>query len=157
MHYITGVDCGEAGFHESTWHTEEEYFQNEIELRVKQAQPGTIILFDDAREIVFPSGVRHLIDKTLRVGRHAGHTLMVILHNLRSGAWSSQAYSSVKYLTTFPRSQKAKIVNFLNRELGLPLSQSRDHVYAFGQAGRVMHVRFHAPECLIGPTLIRLL
>ena len=157
INYVEGVDCGEAAFRESNWDTEEDFFHNEINLRVRGAEPGTVILFDDAREIVAPNLVRKLIDKTLRVGRHQGLTLMVVLHNLRSGAWSSQAYSSVRYLTTFPRSQKAKIVNFLNRDIGLPLSQARDCVYAFGQAGRLMMVRFHAPEALIGENLLRLL
>ena len=155
--YVTGVDCGEAAFKESTHETEEDFFRNEIKYKIDNASRGTVILFDDAREIVFPGGVRRLIDKLLRVGRHSGLTIMVILHALKSGHWSSQAYSSVKYLTMFPRSQKAKIVAFLNKDLALPLSEARDHVFAFSQTGRSMVARFHAPEMLIGPKLIRLL
>ena len=157
MDFVTGVDCGDAQFRASVHDTEDQFFENEIVKRVDEAEPGTVIIFDDAREIVASNRVRHLIDKLLRVGRHQGLTLKIVLHNLRSGAWSTQAYSSVRYLTVFPRSQKAKIVGFFNKELGLPLSQARDHVFAFSQAGRVCMVRFHAPECLIGPKLLRLL
>ncbi len=154
---VTGVDCGEAAFKESIHETEEDFFLNEIKHKIDNASPGTVVVFDDAREIVGSNLVRHLIDKLLRVGRHFGLTLLVILHSLKSGVWSSQAYSSVKFLTTFPRSQKAKIIGFLNKDLGLPLPESRDHVFAFSQTGRTMTVRFHAPEMLIGPKLLRLL
>ena len=155
--YVTGVDCGEAAYKESVHETEEDFFLNEIKHKVDNAPPGTVVVFDDAREIVGSNMVRHLIDKLLRVGRHFGLTLQVILHSLKSGVWSSQAYSSIKYLTTFPRSQKAKIINFLNKDLGLSLPVARDHVFAFSQTGRTMTVRFHAPEMLIGDKLIRLL
>ena len=155
--YISGIDCGTEAFKESQHQTEDEFFTHEILAKVENAQGGSVILWDDAREIVAPDRVRKLIDRLLRVGRHQGVSIMVILHNLKSGSWSTQAYSSIKYLTVFCRSQKAKIVNFLNRDLGLPLGEARDHVYAFAQTGRTCMIRFHAPECLIGPKLLRLL
>ena len=155
--YITGVDCGTSAFHESVHTTEEEFFEKEIREKVEEAPPGTVVVFDDARECVSSRQVRQFIDKQLRVGRHAGLSLLVILHSLRSGAWSSQAYSSIRYLTVFPRSQRAKITSFLNKELALPMGEARDHVYAFSQTGRTMMIRYHAPECLIGPKLLRLI
>ena len=148
---------GTSAFHESVHTTEEEFFEKEIREKVEEAPPGTVVVFDDARECVSSRQVRQFIDKQLRVGRHAGLSLLVILHSLRSGAWSSQAYSSIRYLTVFPRSQRAKITSFLNKELALPMGEARDHVYAFSQTGRTMMIRYHAPECLIGPKLLRLI
>jgi hypothetical protein len=155
--YVEGVDCSESSLKDSQWNTEDEFFENEIKMRVEFAAPGTICLFDDAVDMVAPVRVRALINRQLRVARHAGVTIQVILHNLRSGAWSTQAHNSIRYLTVFPRSQKGKVVAYLNRDLGIPLSQARDHVRSFAQNGRHMSVRLHAPELLIGPKLIRLL
>ena len=155
--YVEGVDCSENSWKESRWETEEEFFKNEIKTRVEYAPPSTVILFDDAVDMVASESNRSLINRQLRVARHQGVTIMVVLHNLRSGAWSTQAHNSIRYLTVFPRSQKGKIVAYLNRDLGIPMQQSRDHVRAFSQTGRTMSIRLHAPEALIGEKLIRLL
>ena len=157
MHWVEGIDCGEQAFRQSAHDTEEAFFREEIERRVWGSLPGTVVVFDDAREIVAAHLVRHLIDKILRVGRHSALSCFSILHNLKSGSWSTQAYSSCKYLTVFPRTGRAKLVQFLNKDLGIPLARSRDHVYRFAQAGRRLTVSFHAPECLIGEKLLRLL
>ena len=142
---------------DSQWNTEEEFFENEIKMRVEFAPPGSVILFDDAVDMIAPDRVRALINRQLRVARHSAVTVQLILHNLRSASWSTQAHNSIRYLTTFPRSQKGKVVAYLNRDLGIPLAQARDHVRSFGQSGRHMSARHHAPELLIGPKLIRLL
>ena len=92
-----------------------------------------------------------------RVYRHQSVSLMVILHSIRSGAWSQQAYNSIRYLVLFPRSQKGKITNYLNQDIGLPLREARETVRSFSQTGRHMIVRLHSPECLIGPKLIKIL
>jgi len=155
--YVEGIECSEAAVKDSQWNSEDEFFENEIKMRVDFAPPGTIILFDDAVDMVAPNRVRTLINRQLRVARHAGVTVQLILHNLRSASWSVQAMNSIRYLTVFPRSQKGKVVAYLNRDLGIPLGQARDHVRTFAQHGRHMSVRHHAPELLIGPKLIRLL
>jgi hypothetical protein len=155
--WVEGVECSEAAVKDSQWNTEEEFFENEIKMRVEFAPPGSVILFDDAVDMISPNRVRTLINRQLRVARHAAVTVQLILHNLRSASWSVQAMNSIRYLTVFPRSQKGKVVNFLNSEIGIPLSQARDHVRTFAQSGRHMSIRHHAPELLIGPKLIRLL
>ena len=104
-----------------------------------------------------PDELRRLINRGLRVFRHQSISLMVILHSIRSGAWSQQAYNSIRYLVLFPRSQKGKITNYLNQDIGLPLREARETVRSFAQTGRHMIVRLHSPECLIGPKLIKIL
>ena len=89
--------------------------------------------------------------------RHRGVTLMLVLHSLRSGVWSSQAHNSVGYLVLFPRSQRNKIIAFFNQELSIPLKQSRALVKRFAADSRVLILRQHMPECLIGEKLLRLI
>ena len=107
--------------------------------------------------MVCPEKVRQLINNLLRTGRHKLLNLQVVLHNLRSGAWSTQCHNSIKYLTGFPRSQKGKITAYLNKDLGIPLKKARDHVQQFSQCSRFMSIRLHSPELLIGEKLMRLI
>jgi len=154
---VLGVDCSETTVKDSQWDGPEQFFENEIMFMVNSAPPGSVILFDDAMDTPFPTQMRTLINRMLRVGRHQGLNIMVILHSLRSATWSSQAHQSAKYLYLFPRSSKGKIISYLNRDLGIPLAKARDHVRAFSQSGRVMVVRLHAPELLLGDQLCRLI
>ena len=153
--FVTGVDISEASMKESQWGTAEEFFKNEVKTRMDNAPRGSVIFADDYMDGCCPNLMRRLINRGLRVYRHQGVSLLVILHSLRSGAYSSQAYNSVRFLTVFPRSQKHKIINFLNTELGMPLSYARETVRAFSQTGRHMTLRLHNPEAIIGPKLIK--
>ena len=154
--YVHGVDCSERAVRDSQWANADEFYTNEVEF-VVNAAPPSVLVFDDAVDMAFPVRVRQLINRLLRVGRHQRINIMVILHSIRSAAWSTQGHQSCKYLVLFPRSQKGKITQYLNRDLGVPLNKARDHVRAFGQTGRTMIVRLHAPELLLGEQLIRLL
>ena len=154
--YVIGVDCSESAVRDSQWKNADEYFQNEVMFMVNAAPP-CVILFDDAMDMAFPNQMRTLIQRLLRVGRHELKNIIVILHSIRSAAWSTQAHQSAKYLFLYPRSQKGKIIQYLNRDLGIPLGKARDHVRAFSQTGRVMIVRLHSPELLLGEQLIRLI
>ena len=154
--WVHGVDCSETSVRDSQWQNKDEFFANEVEFVVNSAPPS-VILFDDATDCAFPQLMRNLIVRLLRVGRHQSINVMVILHSIRSASWSTQAHQSCKYLVLFPRSQKGKITQYINRDLGVPLGKARDHVRAFGQTGRTMVVRLHAPELLLGEQLIRLL
>ena len=60
-------------------------------------------------------------------------------------------------MVLFPRSQRGKVRDFLNKEIGCTLAEARDHVHDFGQVARAMHVRLFSPQCLISKKLIRLL
>ena len=154
--YVHGVDCSERSVRDSQWANASEFYTNEVDFVVNSAPPSCLV-FDDAMDMAFPTEMRNLINRLLRVGRHQGVNIMVILHSLRSAAWSTQGHQSCKYLVLFPRSQKGKITQYLNRDLGIPLGKARDHVRAFSQSGRSMVVRLHAPELLLSDQLIRLI
>ena len=155
--YVTGVDVSESSLKDSEHTTAEEFFENEIKLRVENVPKGTVLFFDDSQDSCCPDQLRQLINRMLRVARHSGVSLIVILHSIRSGAWSSQANNSVKYYTLFPRAQKNKIIAFVNQDLAVPLKEARETIRRFAQSGRSMTVHLHAPECLVGPKLLKLL
>ena len=155
--FVTGVDVSEDSLRDSQFENEQDFFNNEVKLRAEHMPRGGVVFFDDAMDSCCPSQMRVLINRLLRVSRHQGVTLMVILHAIRSGTWSQVAYNSIRWLCLFPRSQKNKIVQYLNREIGLPLQQARETVRTFAQKSRTMIVRIQAPECLIGTKLIQLL
>ena len=155
--YVTGIDISENSLKDSEWTTKEQFFQNEVKLRVEHAPRGTVCLCDDNMDSCCPDCMRRLINRGLRVFRHQGISLMVIIHSIRSGSWSSQAYNSIRYLVLFPRSQRGKIVNYLNQDVGLPLKEARETVRQFAQVSRHLIVRIHSPEVLIGEKLIKVL
>ena len=155
--WVQGVDVSENSLKDSEWNSKEEYFANEVKIRVEHAPRGAVCLIDDGMDSCCPTLLRRLVNRGLRVFRHQGISLMVIVHSIRSSAWSSQAYNSIRYLVLFPRSQRGKITNYLNIDIGMRLKEARETVREFSQTGRHMIVRIHAPECLIGPKLIKIL
>jgi len=155
--WVRGVDVSENALKDSQWSTKEEFFANEVKLRVEHAPRGAVCLVDDGMDSCCPTLLRRLVNRGLRVFRHQGISLMVIVHSIKSSAWSQQAYNSIRYLVLFPRSQKGKITNYLNQDIGLPLKEARETVREFSQTGRSLIVRLHSPECLIGPKLIKIL
>lgn len=156
--YVTGVDIGEDAVEHSEY-TPEQFFANEIKLRINAAEKSSVIVFDDPVDA--HSGItdliRNLQNRLMRVGRHRGLGLIFITHNLRGGAYTAQCSNSCLYFTLFPRAQSAKIRDFLNRDLGLTMSEARRAVKIFKQTGRVMTVRMFAPNAIIGDKFLMLL
>ena len=153
---FSGVDIGEQAFamaHESR----EEFFKNKVKNVIEQLEPGSVVIMDDPMDSAIAKQLRPYIATLLRTARHDAIGLMYIVHSIRSGSWSSQAHNSVKYFVLFPRHQRGKIRNYLNQEVGLTLKEARENVADFGDAGRVLQVRIHAPQCLISEKLIRLI
>ena len=135
----------------------EEFFKNKVKNVIEQLEPGSVVIMDDPMDSAIAKQLRPYIATLLRTARHDAIGLMYIVHSIRSGSWSSQAHNSVKYFVLFPRSQRGKIRNYLNQEVGLTLKEARENVADFGDAGRVLQVRIHAPQCLISEKLIRLI
>ena len=115
------------------------------------------MFLDDFRDSVFADYMRRYVDRGLRVLRHKGVTVIMILHSLRAGAWSSQAHNSVGYMVVFPRSQRNKLIQYFNSELAIPLKEAREVVRRFALDSRSVILHKHTPECLIGTQLVRLI
>lgn len=154
--WVDGVDCSEEGMKNSQWETQEEFFKNEIRLRCEVADP-CVIVFDDSMDMCCSKYIKPLINRMMRIARHDGINLIVLLHCLRSASWSSQSHQSCRYITVFPRSQKGKIRDYLNTDLGLTLRESRDLVNDFAQTGRAMTLSLHCPQFAMNKKLLRLL
>ena len=157
--WVTGVDCGDEAVSDSMYETPEQFFESEIKLRVDNAEKGSVIIFDDPQDMAgsIATLVRDLQNRLMRVGRHRSIGLMFLTHNIRGGAWTAQCSNSCRYITLFARSQSSKVRDFLNRDLGLTLKEARRAVKKFKQTGRVMRVRLHSPNCIIGDRFIMLI
>ena len=154
---IHGIDVSESSLENSPHDTGQQFYDKEVKPFIDEARPGQILIFDDSQDACCNVQLRHIINRLQRCARHDGVGLAFILHCIRSGIWSSQASSSCKYFVLFPRSQRGKCRDFLNKELGCTLGEAREHVYDFAQSGRAMTVRLFSPQCLIGEKMIRLL
>ena len=157
--YFSGTEISDAAVKDSDHANVQDFFDYEIAMKWDHAPPGTVAVFDDpvdaAEGLQLP--IRNLINRALRVSRHARKSVCFILHRIRSGAWSVQGSNSAKFFTLFPRSQKGKCCQFLRDDMGLTLKEARRNVADFGATGRAMSVQLFSPNALIGPKLIRLI
>ena len=155
--WVTGVDVSDCSLDNSEHGGPQSFYDKEVKPHIEFATEGTVILFDDPMDSCCAPQLRKSINKLLRTARHDAVGINFILHSIRSGVWSSTASSNCKYFVLFPRSQRGKCRDFLNKEIGCTLPEARDHVHDFGQVARAMHVRLFSPQCLISDKLIRLL
>ena len=156
--YFTGVDISEEAIRAYDG-SPEDYFKRNVELIVESAEPGTILVADDAMDSdpIVAELMRKLIVRIQRVGRHRRIGVMFLLHKLKSGSWSSQAYSSCKYIVVFPRSQKNKIRDMLEVDFGITKRHARELIEDFSQTGREMIIHCHSPNYIANTKLIRLI
>ena len=154
-----GVDISEDAINESHEGSPEEYFANRVQMVTDTAPDGSILIADDAMdsEPRVAELMRKLIIRVQRIGRHRKLGLIFLLHKLKSGSWSSQAYSSCKYIVTFPRSQKNKIRDMLEVDFGIPKREAKRTVNDFAQTGRAMVIHCHAPNYICNDKLLRLI
>ena len=157
--WFTGVDISEHAIEDSQYNSPEDFFDKEVKLRIDTAPEGTLLIADDAQDgaLGLQEPMRRMIERLQRVGRHSRVGLMFLLHKIRSGLWTSQAMSSCRYIVLFPRSQKNKIRDFMEKELGMLRRDAKRAVKDFGQRSRAMVIRMHSPQALISEQLIRLL
>ena len=150
--YVTGIDLSDEGFEESSANTVDEWFKNDILPKFKRVPEGGHIVLDDPKDSMAAKQLLQFQNTAFRTLRHKGIGMTSIQHSMRGGRWSSQAYSSVKFVHTFPRgSGKGKLVDYLSKDIGVRLKKAREYVQRFADNGRVMTIRMHSPACLIGP------
>ena len=157
--FVEGLEISDQAILDSEHDTAEEFFEHEIKRRFENAPPGKIFIIDDPVDAGegLQTPIRNLINRSLRVSRHRQLGLMFVIHRIRSGSWSVQGTNSCKYFVLFPRSQKGKVTQFLNFEMGLTLREARECVSDFSATGRAMVVRMFSPNCLIGDKLIKII
>ena len=156
--WVSGIDMSDEAFEESESNTPEEWFKKDMLPILKSVPPGGHIVLDDPKDCVAAPFLLRWQNTAYRTLRHQNVGLTSIQHSMRGGRWSSQAYSSVKYVHTFPRgSGKGKLVDYISKDIGTTLKEAREYVQRFADNGRIMTVRMHSPACLIGPKGIVLL
>jgi hypothetical protein len=155
--HFTGIDISEDAI-EGSGLSPVEFYHEKVKMRIDAAPRGTVCCIDDAMDThpELADLIRRQIVKLQRVGRHKGVGLIYLLHSLKSGLWSSTAYSSCRYIVVFPRSMKNRIRKLFEDELGLPKREAERHIRDFAQSGRAMVMRMHAPSCFINEKLLRL-
>ena len=110
------------------------------------------VVLDDPKDSLAAMPLLKWQNTAYRTLRHKDVGMTSIQHSMRGGRWSSQAYSSVKFVHTFPRgSGKGKLVDYLSKDIGVTLRKAREYVNRFADQGRIMTIRMHSPACLIGP------
>ena len=156
--YVTGIDLSDDAFEESEHNSIDEWYHRSILPKLRSVPEGGHIVLDDPKDSPAANFLLKWQNTAYRTLRHKNIGLTSIQHSMRGGRWSSQAYSSVKYVHTFPRGGgKGKLTDYLSKDIGIPLKKAREYVDRFAENGRVLSVRMHNPSCLIGPKGIILL
>ena len=157
-YYVTGIDLSDDAFEESEYGSVEEWFKFDILPKLKSIQSGGHLVLDDPRDSPAAKYLLQFQNTAYRTLRHKGVGMTSIQHSMRGGRWSSQAYSSVKYVHTFPRgSGRGKLTDYLSKDVGVPVRKAREYIERFAERGRVMTLRMFNPNCLIGPKGVVLL
>ena len=154
--FVHGIGISDNDLTDSEFTTREQFFES-IQMRISNMPRGSVVVGDDYMDSFAPLLFKNFFNGMLRTARHDGLSLIMILHSIRSGSYSAQAYNSVKYLVLFPRSQKAKIINYLNKDIGLPMRECKDIVRRYSQTGRWFILNLHMPNFILNKKLIQLL
>ena len=153
---FTGIDVSDEAFED--WRvsrdntgTAEEWWSEVISKQLNDLDPGTFVVLDDAPDAVVHHLLRPWLIKMLRTGRHKGVGVGSIQHSIRGGKWTSQSYSSVKWVVLFPRGGgKGLQTEFLAEQHGVPRRKARGLVELFGETSRWMCVHQWSPPILFG-------
>ena len=155
--WVRGIDLSDAALKESELGVEE-WFNRDILPVLRNVESGGHIVLDDPKDSPAAKYLLQWQNTAYRTVRHKNLGMTSIQHSMRGGRWSSQAYSSVKFVHTFPRgSGKGKLVDYISKDIGVPLRQAREYVQMFSEGGRIMTIRMHSPAALIGPKHLVLL
>ena len=149
--YFQGVDVSDNAYKESGKTTPDDFWAEDIKPVLYDQPEGTTIILDDAPDSVVYKYLLSFLTKYLRTGRHKKVGVVSIQHNVRGGRWTSQSFSSVKFIVLFPRgSGRGKIVEFLTETVGLTRGKARELVEIFAESGRTMTIHSWSPNILFG-------
>jgi len=150
-HFI-GVDVSEDAFKESELGSVDQWWDKEILPLLEKQPPGTMFILDDAPSSIVHRQLQKLLIRGLKTWRHRKWGVTSLQHNLRNGKWTTQAFSSVKHVTLFPRAGgKGKVINYLNETFGIRLRWAHELVDIFGESGRWVNIHTWSPTVMFGP------
>ena len=151
MRHFQGIDVSDKAFEESEKGSADEWWEKDILPILLDQPPGTKIILDDAPDSKVHKYLQKFLIKYLRTGRHKKIGISSIQHNVRGGRWTSQSFSSVKWVCLFVRGAgKGKMVEFLYETLGVGRKKARILVDIFGETGRSMTIHTWSPTVIFG-------
>ena len=155
--WVKGVDSSQEAF--DNWKEQDEnggksvqdWYEADIKPHLTPKEYSHVYLDDSPDSPAFRQ-LMHFQNKAYRTLRHKKVGLTSLQHNLRGNQYTSQAFSSVLGVLTFPRGGgRGKLMKWLADDLGFGIRKARELVATFSDRGRWMFVRIHSPGALIGP------
>ena len=156
QNYFEGIDVSDEAFEE--WQAEnggggpDEWWGSVISPVLDHLEKGIFVVLDDAPDSVVHRHLQKWLIKYLRTGRHKGVGVGSIQHLVRNRNWTTQSFSSVKFVVLYPRGGgKGKQVEWLYENLGVGRKQARAYVDIFGAEARWMMIHQWSPSVVFGP------
>ena len=134
----------------------ETYWKEVVKPAIDSMGEGSCIIMDDFQDAAgqLPSLLRRWSNTALRTLRHKAVGVTLLMHSIKSAAFSSQAHNTVKTFVLFPRTQKAKISDWLVKDLGLSMKEARG-ISDFSDSGRWLYINVHSPQFMCNEKLVR--
>ena len=150
--YFEGVDVSDEAFEqfqmENSGGTVDMWW-SQIKPLLYNAAPGTCVVLDDAPDSPIAHYLQVYLTKWLRTGRHKKQGVVSIQHKIRGSKWTSQSFSSVKWIWLGVRGGgKGNLISWLYEQLGIPMRRARDLVELFSETGRFMCCHQWSPALL---------
>jgi hypothetical protein len=155
--WVTGINTSQEAF--ETWLEKDEnqgrtvqgWFDDEILPELIPEKWGHLY-FDDSMDSPAHKQLMRFQNRAYRTLRHKKVGITSLQHSYAGGKFTSQAFSSVIGVVTFPGGGgRGKLQKWLSDDLGFGLRRAREVVNTFSDRGRWMFVRIWAPGALVGP------
>ena len=156
--YVQGVGTSQEAYDE--WKEEEEssggvqeWFDETIKPFLIPEKFGHVYL-DDSPDSPAYKQLMHFQNRAYRTLRHKKVGITTLQHKIKGNQFTSQAFSSVFAVVTFPRGGgRGKLIRFLADDIGFGVRKARELVSNFADTGRWLLIRMHSPGCLLGPRM----
>ena len=153
--YIDFVDISEAGLRDTQFESKEEFFEKHIMMKIKHLPPGSLIVLNDYMDSVIPHELRKFSDRALRTYRHRQIGVLLVMHSIKSGLFSSQSHNSTKAFVLFPRSSFYKIKQWLREDVNMSPSEI-EILNEMRQKDRSVYLHVHTPNYICNSRIIKL-
>ena len=155
QNWIQFVDISEAGMNVTEHKAPQEFFDKHIMPKIKYLQPGSLVVMSDYMDSAIPHQLRKLSNTALRTFRHKGIGMLLVLHSIKSGLFSSQSHNSVKGFVLFPRSSFYKIKQWLKDDVNMSPHEI-SILNEMRQKDRSFYLHMHTPNFIANSRIIKL-
>ena len=151
--YFEGVDLSDEAFEEyqrqEMGATVDTWWTNVVKPILYNAPEGTLVCMDDSPDCMLHHYLLAFLTKWLRTGRHKKVGVISIQHRIRGGKWTSQSFSSVKWIWMGIRGGgRGNLVQWLYEMTGMGMRKCRNLVEDMAEHSRFMCMHQWAPGIL---------